>query len=186
MSSIAGLWRAGLPRERAGAEIDQMLGGLSIYGTGEPRRWCDEGIALGRWLIPTVPEDAFDHQPCAVADGRFQIVADVRLDNRPELVARLGMSAHEGAALADSSIVALAWERWREDCFTQMVGDYAVAVWDSVEHQPPLSCYPPGGRPLFFHHPPSPAASAPSPSGLHSLADIRPSLAEASVRMPVQ
>jgi asparagine synthase (glutamine-hydrolysing) len=172
MSAIAGLWRAESPRERSGAEIDQMLGGLSIYGTGEPRRWCDEAVALGRWLIPTVPEDEFDLQPCAVANGRFQLVADVRLDNRPDLLARLGMAAHDGAALADSSLVALAWERWREDCFTHLIGDWAVAVWDSVDKRLHLARDPLGGRPLFFHHTPKLAAFASMPSGLHALADI--------------
>jgi asparagine synthase (glutamine-hydrolysing) len=172
MSAIAGLWRAGSPRERAGAEIDQMLDGLAIYGTGEPRRWRDAGVALGRWLIPTVPEDEFDRQPCGVAGGRFQLVADVRLDNRPEILARLGMPAHDGAALADSSIVALAWERWREDCFPHLIGEYAVAVWDAVEQRLHLARDPFGGRPLFFHQTPQLAAFASMPSGLHALPDV--------------
>ena len=149
-----------------------MLGGLSTYGTGEPRRWSTDAVALGRWLIPTVPEDEFDRQPCAVAGGRLQLVADVRLDNRPELVARLGMPAHEGAALADSSLVALAWERWREECLQHLVGDYAVAVWDSVDQRLHLARDPLGGRPLFFHHTPKLAAFASMPSGLHALVDI--------------
>ena len=158
-----------------------MLDGLAIYGTGEPRRWCAEAVALGRWLIPTVPEDALDCQPCAAAGGRFQIVADVRLDNRPELLARLGVAAHEGDGMADASIVALAWERWREDCFTHLIGDYAIAVWDGIEQRWLLARDPLGGRPLFFHHSPHLSAFASMPSGLHALADVPRALDEARV-----
>ena len=100
------------PRERltmflllAGPGIAAADGALETMaaklrgGPGEPRLWRDgEGKAAAAALAPDfVPEDAFDAQPLAGAKRLF--VCQARIDNRGELLDRLGLAAD--APIAD-------------------------------------------------------------------------------------
>lgn len=55
------------------------------------------------------------------------IAADVRLDNRAELIATFGQ---ESSNLSDAALILLAYERWGGDCPKQLLGDFAFAIWD--------------------------------------------------------
>jgi asparagine synthase (glutamine-hydrolysing) len=103
--------------------------------------------ALGIDLRPSLPEDRSDRQPLYAA-GRFLLIADVRLDNRAELLAELGIDY--GAP--DAELLLAAWLRWQDRCFHKLVGDYAFAVWDQAERTLTLARDPTGQRPLFYKH----------------------------------
>ncbi|HXC56375.1 MAG TPA: asparagine synthase-related protein [Rhizomicrobium sp.] len=74
-----------------------------------------------------LPEDEFDSQPLVAADLAF--VAQARLDNRADILARLGVARERWATLADSDILHLAYRRWDADCVQHLAGDYAFAAW---------------------------------------------------------
>src|ERR1700744_4485438 len=110
MSAIAGRWNFD-GRPDADRDCARMLQVQSIYGPHDAARWNAGAMALGRNLHRTVPEDVHDAQPLSGSDGRFAMVADVRLDYRDELIAELGLAAP--GALADSAILMAAWCRWQ-------------------------------------------------------------------------
>ncbi|HEX8526755.1 hypothetical protein, partial [Allosphingosinicella sp.] len=90
MSAIAGLWRFdGNPDAEAGCA--RVLASQEIYGPHDGSLWAEGPVALGRRLFRTLPEDSYDRQPLVGRDGGLVLVADVRLDNRPELAAELGL-----------------------------------------------------------------------------------------------
>jgi len=103
--------------------------------------------ALGIDLRPTLPEDRFARQPLNAAD-RFLLIADVRLDNRDELLAELGIDR----GVSDAELLLAAWVRWQDRCFCKLVGDFAFAVWDQAERTLTLARDPTGQRPLFYKH----------------------------------
>ena len=61
----------------------------------------------------------------------WMLSLDGRLDNHKELCSLLGLDGRESA---DSEIVLAAFARWGEDCFTRMVGDWALALWSEIDH----------------------------------------------------
>src|SRR5262245_22213614 len=108
-----------------------MLKAQKVYGPHDTSSWSAEGIALGRNLFRSLPEDVHDRQPLIGGGGRSALVADVRLDNRSELVEALGIEPDRARTLADAELLLLAWERWREAVFDRLLGDYAFALWDA-------------------------------------------------------
>jgi asparagine synthase (glutamine-hydrolysing) len=171
MTALAGRWnldgKADAPRDCA-----RMLAAQSIYGAHDTAQWDTDSLALGRRLHRALPEDIHDAQPLTGGAGRFVMVADVRLDNRDELIAALQIAPSEARMMADSAILLVAWERWSEAATDHLVGEYAFVVWDAKEHCLHLARDPLGGRPLHYHSERNFFAFASMPKGLHALAEI--------------
>lgn len=168
MSALAGRWNFdGKPD--AGRDSERMLAAQAMYGPHDVAHWDAGTVALGRRLFRLLPEDIHDAQPLIGGDGRFVLVADVRLDNRDELLATLRLAP---AAAADSAILLAAWERWGENTPDHLVGDYAFAVWDAREQRLSLVRDPLGARPLHYHRGRDFFAFASMPKGLHALAEV--------------
>jgi asparagine synthase (glutamine-hydrolysing) len=139
-------------------------------------------LALGRRLFPLLPEDRFDAQPVLGGDGRFALVADLRIDNREELGEDLGLSRDRLAGLADSSLLALALLRWGgENTAERLLGDFAFAWFDRERHRLLLARDPLGQRPLFWHRGAGFFAFASMPRGLLALPGVEKRADEASV-----
>src|SRR5664279_4326575 len=130
MTAIAGLWRFdGRPDVADGCA--RMLAAQEMYGPDAVGQWSEDGVALGRRLMRILPEDKFDRQPLTGGGGKYVLVADVRLDNRDELTAKLQIPDSPARGLCDAAILLAAFERWDDACFDHLLGDYAFAVWDS-------------------------------------------------------
>lgn len=176
MTAIAGFWGFQSPHE-ALRNCRAMLAAQAAYGSAESASRIDE-LALGRRLFPLLDEDEFDRQPIYGGDGRFALVADVRLDNREELCASLGINSRSSATLPDSEILLRALERWDEGALERLLGDFAFAFYDAGRRRLLLARDPLGQRPLFWHRGRHFAAFASMPKGLHALPEIerRPDL----------
>lgn len=168
MSALAGVWNFD-DRPDAAQACARILGAQAIYGPHDNAQWDGASVALGRRLFRTLPEDIHDSQPLSGGGGRYMLIADLRLDNRDELIAELRLSPQ---ALADSAILLAAWERWQENIFDHLVGDYAFALWDKRERRLALARDPLGARPLHYHRGRNFFAFASMPKGLHALPEI--------------
>jgi asparagine synthase (glutamine-hydrolysing) len=167
MSVIAGIWCFDGEVPVASACHD-MLQALRLYGADDCAQYNSPSLALGRNLLRLLPEDSFDQQPLA-GNRVTALVADVRLDNRPQLTAALGLSAEQTATMADSDLLLAAWLRWREQCMDQLSGAFAFAVWDQAEQHLFLCRDHTGERPLFYALTAHCFAFASMPKGLHAL-----------------
>jgi asparagine synthase (glutamine-hydrolysing) len=180
VTALAGIWNfAGDPAARESCA--RMLSAQAVYGPHGTNAWADGGVALGRALFRSLPEDRFDRQPLAGAEGRFRLVADVRLDNRDELAEALGFDGAAARTMADAQFLLAAWERWGERAFDRLLGDYAFALWDAAERHLVLARDPLGMRPLHYHRAAAFVAFASMPKGLHALADVPLAPDEATV-----
>jgi asparagine synthase (glutamine-hydrolysing) len=169
LSAIAGYWSfSGRPGARHCCE--RMLAAQHVYGPGRPVCWSESGISLGRRLFPLLPEDVHDVAPVAGADR--VLVADIRLDNRSELCADLGLSKAEARTLSDAALLMAALARWDEAALDRLVGDFAFAFWNGRERKLLLARDPLGQRPLVYHQGVDFVAFSSMPKGLHALPDI--------------
>lgn len=149
-----------------------MLSAQEIYGPHEGDTWSGGDVALGRRLMRVLPEDRYDRQPLLGANGRYVLVADLRLDNRDELARELRIPAGRMTHMCDAAVLLAAIEKWEDGCIDRLVGDYAFAVWDVARRRLLLARDPLGQRPLHYHIGDKFFAVASMPKGLHSLPDV--------------
>ena len=146
-----------------------MLRGQQSYGTRSDIS-NDGPYACGRRLYSTLPEDSFDQQP--LQRGPYRLVADVRLDNRPELASALGLPAARLGRLADADLLFECLLKWGADATEKLVGEFAFGLWNEADRTLLLARDLFGHRPLHFHRGSDFFAFTSMPSGLHALPRI--------------
>jgi asparagine synthase (glutamine-hydrolysing) len=171
VSALAGIWYFdGNPA--AEADCARMLAAQEIYGPHDGRAWSEGGLALGRRLFRTLPEDIHDRQPLTSRDGRLTLAADVRLDYRDELERELGIAPDEARQTCDAGLLLACLERWGERALDRLAGDFAFALWDRAARKLLLVRDFRGRRPLHFHRGRGFFAFSTMAKGLHALPDV--------------
>tara|TARA_R110002049_G_scaffold23781_3_gene84446 strand:+ start:52578 stop:54491 length:1914 start_codon:yes stop_codon:yes gene_type:complete len=76
------------------------------------------------------------------------ISGDIRIDNRDDLMDALGPAEHKEDS--DAALVRRAFMRWGPECFGRLIGDFAIAIWDTRDKS--LYCCRDhfGVRPMFY------------------------------------
>ena len=129
MSAIFGL--LALNEEPIDASTLQRFGAsLAHRGRGEPTLWVSAAVGLGCCHFPTTPEAVGGTVPYVHAASGVVVTGDVRLDNRDELIARLGSPEANPKNPPDEWLLAEAYLRWGEACPEHLLGDFAFAAWD--------------------------------------------------------
>jgi asparagine synthase (glutamine-hydrolysing) len=106
---------------------------LSFRGPDAQGVWTKGDVGFGHTMLRTTYEAEHETQPAAL-DGRFFITADVRLDQRRDLIAALeqaGIDVPRGAC--DPDLILRSYAAWGEDCVDRLRGDFSFAIWDAVE-----------------------------------------------------
>src|ERR1700741_1299235 len=146
-----------------------MLAAISHRGTWPPRLSTMASACIG---------ELSDATCAAPLNARAAIVADARIDNKPEL-SRL-LASHDGAAT--QTLLQNAYELWGEACAQRLLGDFAIAIWDAQRKR--LVCVREhlGVRPLFYCHLPGKLfAFASEVKALLAIPDFVARLDEASI-----
>jgi asparagine synthase (glutamine-hydrolysing) len=152
MSGICGIFNQdGCPV--AAGDLHRMLSLLvqrAPEGTAHRQEGC---IGFGHTLLATTLEVQWDHQPLRHARSGCMVSADVRLDNRDELLTALHMTEH-AAEMGDAGLILAAYLAWGEECVVHLRGDFAFAIWDPRRQA--LFCARDhfGVRPFYYHHTP--------------------------------
>ena len=147
MSVLAGFWNFdGRPADPK--HLAKLSNYLAEFGPDDERVHLEASVALAYRPFHTTLESRAEHQPYTVVRGAL-LTWDGRLDNRDELA--LTLSADLKADRTDAAIVAAAFERWDTECFGKLIGDWAIAVWDSRRRHLILARDYMGTRNLFYH-----------------------------------
>ena len=94
------------------------------------------------------PEDVrLEAQPSGLPDD-ILLNWDGRLDNGAEIGAQL--NAKSRGLVTDADFVKAAYQKWGLACFQNLVGDWAVAIWDGVHRRVVLARDFVGVRQLYF------------------------------------
>ncbi len=164
MTALAGLWDFG---GRGTAErCARMLKAQQLYGPHHTAQASDGPLSLGRNLFRLLPEDVHDRGPVTNGDGRSLLVADIRIDNREELIDKLGC----GPTHCDAAVLMRALERWGEAALDRVIGDFAFAHWNGERLLLARDFL--GARPLHYHRGAGFFAFASMAKGLHALHEV--------------
>lgn len=77
-------------------------------------------------------------QPVWSQDGQTCLVADIRLDNRHDLISQLatrGLVEVGNGGPCDAEVLLAAYLLWKEGCVERLLGDFAFVVWDRRAHR---------------------------------------------------
>lgn len=151
MSGIVGIVNAdNAPVDRE--LLARMTGYMTFRGPDVQRIWAEGSVGFGHTLLRTTDESANEYQPLTV-DQRVWIVADARVDGRPQLIRSL-QDRGEPVDLntPDPNLILHAYQVWGIDCLDHLIGDFAFAIWDSREKR--LFCARDhfGVKPFFYAH----------------------------------
>ena len=149
MSAIAGLLhRNGAAQD--GSAVERMLIAMRARGPDYARVFEDDRVGLGFAALNTTPEAWYERQPVVDERTGTVVVADCRLDNRAELLDRLGVRSSRTGPVGDGSLLLYAYREWGVRFVDHLLGDFAVAVWDPQRASLLLARDHFGVRPLFY------------------------------------
>ena len=168
MSAIFGLINLD-GRPAAEADLNLMSAALSAHGPDGNYVWTKGNVGLGQRLTRFMPEDCLDRQPAIHGERQHLLVADARIDNRPELREELGISPEEARELSDSAFILRAYGKWGTECPRHLIGAFVFALCDPREQIVLIVRSPMGERSLFYYEAPRLFAFASAPKGLFAL-----------------
>jgi asparagine synthase (glutamine-hydrolysing) len=129
MSIQFGVWQPSSSTidERQMLELGQLSACHAPDGTFVA---CRRSVGMGLQPFITHERSKLELRPTVFADG-CMVTLDGRIDNHAELCEQVAIG---DAKMADSILVAALFRRWGPDCFSKLVGDWAIALW-SLSHQ---------------------------------------------------
>ena len=141
------------------ADIRRLSQGMDGRGLAAARVWRNGAIAIVHRQTQITREDRGERQPLAGASGNI-LAADVRLNDRRELVRALGLPA-DGVQQADTALLLQALERWGvETALKRLQGDFGFALWNPENQSLILARDYRGSRSLMVHRGPEMIAFA--------------------------
>jgi asparagine synthase (glutamine-hydrolysing) len=147
MSVLAGVWNFnGEPVSRE--FLARMSQATAEYGPDGQATHVADGIGLLYRALHTTSESRLERQPYSFGAEKM-LMWNGRLDNRADLIQQLQDTANSD--LTDVAIVASAFERWGTNCFSRLIGDWALSIWDERERELILARDYMGIRHLFYY-----------------------------------
>src|SRR5258706_348396 len=147
MSGIVGIINLdGAPVDRD--LLRRMTDFMSFRGPDAQEIWIDGNVGFGHTMLRTTWEAETETQPLTL-DGKVWLTADARIDGREELIAELEAelrtklripltpngNGSESRIPNDAELILFAYQAWGEDCVSHLIGDFAIAIWDSRQRR---------------------------------------------------
>jgi len=127
--------------------LDTVRPLLAPYGPDDEGLFRRENAIIFYRALQTTRESHNERQPHISASG-LAITWDGRLDNREELIRKLG--GRLSPESTDLAIAALAYEKWDTESFQNLIGDWALSVWNPSDRSLILAKDFSGTRQLFY------------------------------------
>ncbi len=119
---------------------------LSPYAPDGFASFSGDGTTILYGALRVTRESLHESQPYVLPSGTV-VTWDGRLDDRAEILASLGDCPVDAE---DVRIAASAYERWGTDCFSKLIGDWALSIWNPREQSVTLAKDPLGIRHLYY------------------------------------
>src|SRR5262249_16002313 len=140
----------GIPAERK--LLERMAAALTFRGPDATHITTQVGAGFCFTLLRTGPAPQSSQQPCSL-DRHVWLIGDVRLDGREHLRRKLEQrGATVPLEITDEELILHAFQVWGEQSFSDLIGDYAFALWDSTSRRHLCLRDLVGSRPFFYAH----------------------------------
>ncbi|PWT81463.1 MAG: asparagine synthetase B [Acidobacteria bacterium] len=100
---------------------------LAHRGPNGCHLWHEGSVGLGHRMLWTTPESLGEQLPIRDTHTGNVITADVRLDNRDELINRLRVQKQ----ISDAELILAAYNTFGAGCPTHFLGDFVFVIWDA-------------------------------------------------------
>lgn len=114
--------------------LQQMQEAVLHRGKDGHGIWIDGIVGIGHQRFATTPESKYEQSPTLDGQG-YAISADVRLDNRAELISQLQLDGTDLDQLTDPSLILHAYQAWGTNCPSKLLGAFAFILWDPVNQK---------------------------------------------------
>lgn len=158
--------------DRAREKAEKLKSALAPLGRRYSLSKVMGSVAIAYAHAAFVPEALDERQPVFGCRGRFALLFDGRLDNRNELAGRLAIASSQLAEMPDSAVAMHAWERWGPSLPEQLLGEFALIVWDATERKVFAARDHFGLRTLSYHAGPDHIVIASTPKAVIAAAGI--------------
>lgn len=131
--------------------LNRLWMGLSDRGPDGGDLVIFGAVGLCYRAFDTNRESRLESQPFVSLD-RSVLVFDGRIDNREELIAKIGgLHGEKKGIITDVEIVMAAFLKWGDDFAEHIIGEFALALWDPRNRRLLLGRDHIGARTLYFH-----------------------------------
>ncbi|TWU43415.1 Asparagine synthetase [glutamine-hydrolyzing] 1 [Novipirellula aureliae] len=137
----------------------QMTDAVAHRGPDDSQTWIDHdhhdaygnrlGIGLGFRRLSIIDVEGA-RQPMANEDGKIRMVFNGEIYNFKTLRRRLEASGHSFATAGDGEAILHLYEDLGTDCFSQLNGMFAIAIWDANRNRLVLARDRIGQKPLYY------------------------------------
>lgn len=156
MCGIAGYWHPkGQGTYDGSSALARMTDAIRRRGPDDSGAWNNEdGLFLGHRRLAIVDLTQAGHQPMTSPTGRFVVAYNGEIYNFRAI--REALDAENGGTLpwrghSDTEVMLAAFERWGiERTLGQMVGMFAIALWDRERKTLTLARDRMGEKPLYY------------------------------------
>jgi asparagine synthase (glutamine-hydrolysing) len=132
--------------------LQRMTDFMAYRGPDGQAVLADGPVGFGHAMFRTTWEAETERQPMSL-DGQVWLTADVRVDSRAELIAKLEARGRAEAKRAnDAELILHAYHAWGEDCLKHLIGDFAFAVWNSQKRRLFCARDQMGVKPFYYAH----------------------------------
>jgi asparagine synthase (glutamine-hydrolysing) len=127
--------------------IEKASAAIAPYGPDSNESYSNGGLKILYRAFYTTKESHLETQPHIAPSGAV-ITWDGRLDNRAQLISELPDPV--AVRSTDVEIVAAAYEKWGIGCFANLIGDWALSIWNPSNRSLILAKDPIGNRHLYY------------------------------------
>jgi len=113
-------------------EIKYFTNSIRHKGADATGVWSKKNIAFGHKMLWTTPESLYEHQPLHSDGHTISLTSDARIDNRKELINKLGLN-NKNYILTDGDLIIEAYKKWGIKSPKYLIGEFAYALWDEKE-----------------------------------------------------
>jgi len=85
------------------------------------------------------------------AQLKISIASWARIDNRNELVGKLGISDSEAKQICDSELILKCYLKWQENCVDHLIGDFVFVIHDEKKQMVFCGRDHMGARPFYYY-----------------------------------
>ncbi|MCB2110928.1 MAG: asparagine synthase (glutamine-hydrolyzing) [Defluviimonas sp.] len=153
MCGICGIIGLGAAPEPIGETVIRtMTDTLAHRGPNDSGLWVDDGIALGHRRLSVIDLSSAGHQPMTNEDGSVVIVYNGEVYNFAELREKFQLDerGHVFRSRTDTEVLIHLYEELGVDMVSELIGMFAIAIWDRRDGTLHLMRDRYGIKPLFY------------------------------------